>query len=83
VPFTGPFVPTTDSFSYTRRDPALSGLTYTVWTSPDLQPGSWTEDTGAVQARETLVNGVETMNVTLSAPLVDGRLFVRVQAAGP
>jgi len=67
-----------DTFTYTRRDPTLTGITYTVETSTDLE--IWTEDTGAVQAPVTLVDEVETMTVTLSALPVDGRLFVRMRA---
>jgi len=71
------------TFSYTRRDPSLSGVTYTVWTSPNLQPGSWVEDTtaSANQLPGTPdTNGVETVAVTLTASPVDGRLFMRIQA---
>ncbi|MFK7910536.1 MAG: sialate O-acetylesterase [Akkermansiaceae bacterium] len=70
------------TFSYTRRDTSLSNLTYTVWTSPNLQPGSWVQDTGASQSPgDPDVNDVETVAVTLSATAIDGRLFVRIQAA--
>ncbi|MGB1128456.1 MAG: DUF7594 domain-containing protein, partial [Haloferula sp.] len=70
------------SFRYTRRDPALTGLSYTVWTSPDLQ--TWSEDTGALQEAtpDTPVSDVETVDVTLSPTLLDeARLFFRVRAA--
>jgi len=82
-PFSVPLDATAGSFSYTRRDDALTGLTYTLWTSPNLQPGSWAEDTGAVQTPGTPdANGVETVSVTLSPALLTGpRLFVRMQAA--
>lgn len=66
------------SFEYTRRDPALTGIQYTVWTSTDLQ--TWVQDTGASQIRETLVGDVETMTVTVTAPPVEGTLFVRMRA---
>ncbi|NNC89634.1 MAG: hypothetical protein HKN82_14360, partial [Akkermansiaceae bacterium] len=71
------------TFSYTRRDDALSGMTYTVWTSTTLEPGSWTEDTGAGQADGSPDgNGVETVAVTLSpALLANPHLFVQVHAA--
>jgi len=69
------------NFSYTRRDPTLSELSYTVWTSTDLQ--LWTEDTGAVQLPETpIVSEVETVAVTLSPGLLGApELFVQVRAA--
>ena len=70
------------SFRYTRRDPALTGLSYTVWTSPDLQ--TWSEDTGALQETtpDTPAPDIETVEVTLSPTLLDeARLFFRVRAA--
>ena len=70
------------SFRYTRRDPTLTGLSYTVWTSPDLQ--AWSEDTGALQETtpDTPVPDVETVDVTLSPALLEeARLFFRVRAA--
>lgn len=69
------------TFSYTRRDPALSGFTYTVWTSTDLQV--WTEDTSAGQVPDTPDgNEVETVAVTLSPGAVDvPKLFIQVRAA--
>ena len=70
----------TGSLSYTRRDSALSGLIYRVWTSSDLS--TWTEDTGAVQlVGASDVNDVETVDVTLSGPLASERLFFRIEAS--
>jgi hypothetical protein len=66
------------TFSYTRRDPVVTGISYTVWTSPDLL--TWSEDLGARQEQTSLLNEVETVQVTVSAAPVDGRLFVRVMA---
>jgi alpha-galactosidase len=67
------------NFSYTRRDPALTGLSYTVWTSPDLV--NWTQDAGAVQTAGPTVNGVQTVSVTVSPGLLTGpRLFMRMRA---
>ncbi len=64
-------------FSYTRL--AASGLSYTVWTSTDLQtwdgPAAVTENVGAADG-----NGVATVEVTLTSPPVGTTLFVRVQA---
>jgi len=69
------------SFSYTRRDDALTGMTYSIWTSIDLE--TWTKDTGASQVPGTPdANGVETVTVTLSPALLTAtQLFVRVGAA--
>ena len=65
------------TFSYTRRNPALSGLTYTVWTSTDLL--TWTPDPVSEQATS---GDVQTVTVTLSAdiPLSAPNLFVRISA---
>ncbi len=79
-PITVPLDPAAGTFGYTRRDTALSGITYTVWTSTDLQ--TWMEDTGAVQAPGTPVVEVETVSVTLSPGLLTAtRLYVQVRAA--
>ena len=68
---------TTGQFTYQRL--AASGLTYSVWTSPDLV--NWTEDTGAAESATT-VGDNESVEVTLSAsvPLTASKLFVRVKA---
>ena len=77
-----PYLVTPDAagtFTYTRRNPALSGLTYRVQTSPDLE--TWTDDSAAIQlAGATDGNDVEAVSVTLSAPLVGGRFFVQILA---
>jgi hypothetical protein len=77
--FTAPLDPGTDSFSYTRRDPAYHDLIYTIWTSTDLQ--SWTQDTAALQSAGATVNGTQEVTITVSTPPMDGRLFVQVRAA--
>ena len=66
------------TFSYTRT--ASSGLAYAVQTSTDL--ATWTPDAGA-SASQTVTatsGGVETVQVTLTATPLNGRLFVRVSA---
>lgn len=70
------------TFSYTRRDDALTGKAYSIWYSTTLQAGSWLEDTGASQPQGTPDgNGVETIDVTLSpALLANDELFIRVGA---
>lgn len=79
-PITVQVDPATGKFSYTRRNPALTGLGYTVWTSPDLT--TWTEDTAASASQTvTATNGdVQTVGVTLTTLPVNGKLFVRVKA---
>jgi autotransporter-associated beta strand protein len=76
-PITVPLDKSTRQFTYTRW--AASGLSYTVWTSTDLQ--TWTQDTTAVQTPGAPVAGVESVVVTLTdpAPMPD-RIFVRVKA---
>ena len=70
----------TGTFSYTRRNPLLTNLTYTVWTSTNLV--NWAKDTvaSAGQTVAATTGDVQTMAVTLSALPVGGKLFVRVQA---
>lgn len=69
----------TGRFSFTRRDDALTGLTYEVWTSTDLLV--WTEDTAAVMTPGSPMDEVETVAVTLSPILLaEPRLFFQVRA---
>ena len=79
-PYASSYNPQSGGFSYTRRDPALTGYKYTVLTSSDL--AAWSQDAGARQVPGTPdANGVQTVAVTLS-PVArgSGRLFVRVYA---
>jgi len=71
------------TLSYTRRDPTLTGLNYSVWTSTTLEPGSWTEDTGAAVTPGTPdpTTGSQSVDVTLSASPLGGKLFAQVRAA--
>jgi hypothetical protein len=79
-PITAQLNKSTGQFSYIRRDPALTGLAYTVWTSTNLL--TWAKDTiaSAGQAVTATDGEVQTVGVTLSAAAVNGKLFVRVQA---
>ena len=81
-PITVPLNKSAKTFSYQRRDNDLTGLNYTVWYSTDLS--TWAEDTGAAQPEGTPDgNGVETINVTLSALPGDplpAKLFIQVRA---
>ena len=66
------------TFQYTRRNPALSGLTYSVWISTDLE--TWTEDLTATQQPLSAEGAeVETIQVTLSEHENES-LFSRVEA---
>jgi autotransporter-associated beta strand protein len=63
-------------FTYQRL--AASGLSYSIWTSPDL--AVWTEDTTATEM-VTPAGPNESVKVTLTgAPLTADKLFVRVKA---
>jgi autotransporter-associated beta strand protein len=76
---TTPLSKTTGMFSYVRRKPSLTGLTFKVWTSPNLT--AWTEDTAAVQTPVDAGDN-QTVSVTLSGtkPLTAPKLFVRITA---
>jgi len=65
-------------FSYTRRDPALTGLAYTIETSTDM--ATWTPDAGATQTVAGTVGDVQTVDVTVTAAPAGGKLFVRAVA---
>jgi len=71
------------TFTYQRRDPALSGATFSYEYSTTLAPGSWQ----AFTPNPVTTDGespVETVTVTLDAGLLANRaLFVRVVAVTP
>ena len=75
----------TGTFSYTRRDPSLTGISYAVLTSTSLLAASWLEDAGAVQTPSAVaLDGTQTVAVTLSSALLTApNLFIRVQAFQP
>ena len=78
-PITVPLDKGTGTITYTRRDPALTSLTYTVWTSTDL--AVWTEDPGALQsAGPTNPSGVQVVGVTLTTPPTTPSCFIQVRA---
>jgi hypothetical protein len=78
-PITGPLDPSTRTLAYTRRKVSLSGLSYTVWTSPDLT--NWTADNAAAQTVIGSAGDVETVQVAFSAPPPESsRLFIRISA---
>ncbi len=75
---------TTGKFTYTRRDPALTGLTYLIQTTTTLKsgvgPGDWA--TVAADQSPSGTGDVQTVVVTLpdTVPLPESALFVRVSA---
>jgi autotransporter-associated beta strand protein len=78
-PITSPLGKNSGTFTYTRRNPSLTGMTFKIWTSTNLS--SWTHDVGAIQAPTTVGNNQNVL-VTLSGakPLTAPKLFVRVTA---
>lgn len=77
-PFIVPFNPATGLFTYSRRDDALTGLTYTYQYSTSLS-GTWTAFTPAVTPVSDDGTPVEAITVTVPAALLAGpKLFIRV-----
>jgi 3',5'-cyclic AMP phosphodiesterase CpdA len=75
-----PCDPRAGTFSYTRQDPAGTGLSYRIETSPDLS--AWSVDAAATQTVTATTNNLQTVQVTLSGPkpLTAPKLFIRVVA---
>ena len=77
-PISVPLNPQSGVVAYTRPNPLLTGISYSVWTSNDLL--NWSEDRGAVQTPGGIVNGVQTVTVTLSPEFRNfAKLFVQVR----
>jgi hypothetical protein len=69
----------TGTFQYTRLNPAVSGLTYRVMVSTDLN--EWVEDAAAVQSVIGASGDVHTVSVTFGTQWQnETKLFVRVLA---
>lgn len=81
-PIIVPLSTTTGTFSYTRRNPALTAaLAYSVWYSTTLEAGSWVKDNGAIEGTSVLNGEVETVPVTISNSLLSNpQLFIKVHA---
>ena len=78
-PITAQLDAVTGNFQYTRRaTPAAAGLTYTVLTSTNLV--AWAAG-GATETGFTTAGNIQTVTVHVTAPMVDGKMFVRVEAA--
>ena len=82
-----PFDPRAGTFSYTRSDPAGTGLSYQVEKASclsEIAPGlsDWKVDAAATQTVTAITNNVQTVQVTLSGakPLSAPRIFVRIVA---
>jgi hypothetical protein len=67
--------------SYTRRNPSLTGASFTYEKSSTLAPGSWTPFTPAAETPDG-ASPVETVQVTVPASFLDDeRIFFRVDAS--
>ena len=75
-----PFDPRAGTFSYTRQDPAGTGLNFRIETSPDLS--AWNVDAAATQTVTATTNNVQTVQVSLSGakPLTVPKIFIRIAA---
>ena len=81
-PMLTPLDTSTGKFLYARREAALTGCEYTIWTSTDLS--LWTEDKGATQEVIDLWEEIETVEATISSGLLESpALFVKVKADIP
>jgi hypothetical protein len=82
-PVAVPLDPTTGTLTYTRRNPTLSGISYSYEWSDTLATGDWTSFT---PASETPDGGepVESVEITLDNLLLqEPKLFIRVEATTP
>lgn len=81
-PIRVPLDRTTGTFHNTRPGPTTSGLSYVVYTSPDLR--GWAVDGGATESviSTDAITRVQSVEGTLigDKPLVGSKLFVRVAA---
>jgi hypothetical protein len=77
-----PFDPRAGTFSYTRQDPAGTGLSYRIYTNTTPDLSAWSVDAAATQTVTGITNNLQTVQVTLSGtkPLNAPKLFIRVMA---
>lgn len=81
-PIVVPLNPTAGTFSFTRRDAALTGYANAVWYSTDL--ATWHKDENATLTPASPVNEIETVAVQLNPALLDEpKLFIRMEAFQP
>jgi autotransporter-associated beta strand protein len=87
-PITAPAKPA-GTFTYTRRDPALTGLSYIYQYSTTLNEGEWINVSPTVPDTITPGPGAGNQTVTFNLtgapgnPLTNTKLFVRVRATTP
>ncbi|MCH7228854.1 invasin domain 3-containing protein [Haloferula sp. A504] len=78
-PYAVPFDAAAGTFSYTRRTQSLTGLTYKIWYSTNLEEWFW--ESGATQTPRSPVGAVEIVDVTIDPDLLtEPRLFLQVGA---
>jgi hypothetical protein len=77
-----PFDPRAGTFSYTRQDPAGTGLSYRIYTNTTPDLSAWSVDAAATQTVTGVTNNLQTVQVTLSGtkPLNAPKLFIRIAA---
>ena len=74
------FLDETGIFQYTRRNPDLTQLDYSIWSSTDLV--NWTEDPQATQQSLSAANAeIETIEVTLDRHVDADAVFIQVGAS--
>ena len=67
------------SLRYTRRNPALTRLTYSLWYSANLT--EWHRDSGASQSVSATDGDVQTVDVSPSPGLLsEPKLFLQIRA---
>ena len=67
-------------FSYTRRDPSLTGLNYTVWISSDLQNWKQANDPNFTLNSLDTDTRIQILSVVVREPATLQPWFVRLQA---
>ena len=78
-PIATPLNPNSGEFYYTRRVPAIAGLSFLVETTTDLV--DWEIDETAAQTSTSTEGDVQTVRVQLSPSLLtEPKLFVRIRA---
>lgn len=71
------------TFTYTRPEPAPSGITYIVESSPDLTPASWTTS-GLIQIGNTNNGATRTITIRDNTPMTgNSRRFMRLRITQP
>lgn len=70
---------TSGTFTYTRRNPALSGLSYSYQFSTDLVDFTIGDIYTPVESSDS-GTPIETITVTIPAPLLGDKLFLKVEA---